>query len=443
MLTTSPRELGTPVLDANADARRAIAVGLGAIAVGALGFAVWAASAPLFGAIVAPGTVKVDLNRKTVQHQEGGIVKEVLVRDGQRVAAGEPLIVLGDVAVNATLDMLRVHLVSERARAARLEAEEAMRAKVVFPPDVLAERRDPRITEVLAKESGVFASRRAALDGQVALLRDQIKQVAEEVAALDQQIAAEQRALRLQREELAANEALVEKRYVPKTRILLLQRAVAEYESRYSEHRSEQAKSRQKITDLELRILALRHNYRQAAAAELKQTLGRVHELEQRVRPALDAVNRQAIAAPVAGEVVDLRFTAPGMVIGPREPILDIVPAEPRLVIEARIRPEDVAYVRQGSEVDIRFTSFKHRTTRLVEGRAFYVSADRLVDRATNQPYYATLIEADPGSLRAAGDLPIQAGMPAEVFVRTEARTLVEYLLDPMTAYFRRGLREP
>jgi HlyD family type I secretion membrane fusion protein len=378
-----------------------------------------------------------------VQHQEGGIVKEVLVRDGQRVTAGEPLIVLGDVAVNATLDMLRVHLVSERARAARLEAEEAMRARVVFPPEVLAERQDPRIAEVLAKEASLFASRRAALDGQVALLRDQIKQATEEVAALDQQINAEERALQLQREELAVNQALIEKGYVTKTRILLLQRAVAEYESRQSEHRSEQAKSRQKMTDLELRILAQRDSYRQAAATELKQTLGRVHELEQRVRPALDAVKRQAIVAPVAGEVVALRFTAPGMVIGPREPILDIVPAEPRLVIEARIRPEDVAYVRQGSDVDIRFTSFKYRTTRLVEGRAFYVSADRLVDHATNQPYYATLIEADPQSLKAAGGLPIQAGMPAEVFIRTDARTLLEYLLDPVTAYFRRGLREP
>jgi HlyD family type I secretion membrane fusion protein len=443
MLATSPNGLETPALDAKTDARRAIAMGLGAIAVGALGFAVWAASAPLFGAIVAPGTVKVDLNRRTVQHQEGGIVKEVLVRDGQRVAAGEPLIVLGDVAVSATLDMLRVHLVSERARAARLEVEEAMRPRVVFPPEVVAEAKDRRIAEVLAKESGLFASRRAALDGQVALLRDQIKQAAEEIAALDRQIEAEERALRLQREELAANEALVERGYVTKSRILVLQRAVAEYESRQSERRSEQAKSRQKMTDLELRILALRDNYRQAAATELKQTLGRVHELEQRLRPALDAVERQAIVAPVAGEVVALRFATPGMVIGPREPILDIVPAEPRLVIEARIRPEDVTHVRQGVEVDIRFTSFRYRTTRLVEGRAFYVSADRLVDQATNQPYYATLIEADPQSLEAAGDLPVQAGMPAEVFVRTDARSLLEYLLDPVTAYFRRGLREP
>jgi HlyD family type I secretion membrane fusion protein len=441
----APRSSVMPLQDSDPhdDARRAIRFGIGVIAVGVLASGVWAATAPLFGAVVAPGTVKVDLNRKTVQHQEGGLVKEVLVRDGQRVAAGEPLIILGDVAVDAGLDMLRVQLVSERARAARLEAERAMAPKLVYPTDVLMEASDPRIAEVLAKETSLYASRRAALDGQIALLRDQIKQAVEEVAALGDQVSAEADALRLQREELVANEALVQQGYVTKTRILALQRAVSEYEARHSEHRSEQAKSKQKITDLELRILAQRDTYTQNAANELKQSTSRIHELEQRVRPSQDAAKRQEIVAPVAGEVVELKFTARGMVIGPRDPILDIVPADPRLVIEARIRTEDVSYVKQGSEVDIRFTAFKYRTTPLVAGHVFYVSADRLVDRATNQPYYATLIEADPRSLRSAGDLPIQAGMPAEVFVRTEARTPLEYFLEPVTAYLRRGLREP
>lgn len=432
-----------PAPGPDGDIRRAVRLGLAGIVLGILGMVVWAVAAPLSGAIVALGTVKVDLNHKTVQHLEGGIVTEVLVRDGQHVTAGQPLVLLGDVAVSASVDALQVQLASERLKAARLEAEQTMRGTVAFPRDLPEQARDSRISDLRAREQALFASRQRALDDRMGLLRRQIGEAKDEVAALERQIEAESGALQLQREELASNEALVSQGYVTNTRILTLRRAVAEYESRQSEHRSELAKSRQKITDLELRVLALRNDHVEAAAGELKETLARIHELEQRIRPAIDAQTRQQIVAPVSGEVVNLKFTAPGTIVGPRDAILDIVPDDPRLVIEARIRPEDVSHVARGSAVDIRFTSFKYRTTPLVAGKVFYLSADRLVDRVTNQSYYSTLIEADPRSLAAAGNLPIQAGMPAEVFVRTEPRSLVDYLLEPVTGFLRRAMREP
>jgi len=444
MLATLRSALSQPgTFDPARDARRAVLFGVIIVSVFVIGAGVWAASASLAGAVVAHGEVTVDLNRKTVQHREGGIVKQVLIRDGDRVAVGQPLIVLEDIAVDATVDLLRYELNAEHARAARLEAERALANQISFPDSLGVDKDDPRVAALLERERAVYATRRASLDGQIALLRQQIHHAKEDAEGLRDQLTAEAKALRLQREELAAGEALSRQNYVSKMRVLAQERAVAEYEARLGEHRSELAKTKQRISELELRILAQQDQYAQRANEELKEAASRINELEQRLRPSLDAAKRQSIVAPVAGEVVDLRFTSPGTVIGPRDPILDLVPINPRLIVKARIRTEDVINVRHDAAVDIRFTSFRYRTTPLVRGKVFYVSADRLVDPATNAPYYEVLIEVDRDSLRDAGRLALQPGMPAEVFVATEARTPLRYMLEPVTAFARRAFREP
>ncbi|MBL8488132.1 MAG: HlyD family type I secretion periplasmic adaptor subunit [Rhodocyclaceae bacterium] len=406
----------------------------------------WLALAPLAGAVVAPGFVKVDMNRKTVQHQEGGIVKQILVRDGERVREGQTLLILDDVRSDAGLDLLRNQHDSERARHARLLAERALASRLEFPQD-LATRGEGRVREILQRERGLFEARKLTLDSQIALLHAQIRQSGNEAAAWAEQVRAEETAVRLQREELAANEGLVTQGFVQKTRILGLQRAVAEYEARLGEHRANLASARQKATDFELRILQLRNQFSQQAADDLKESTNRLAEVEERLRPSRDAVERQNVVAPVAGEVVDLKITSVGGVVGPREPIMDIVPRNGKLIVEARIRTEDVNYVHVGSEADIRLTAFKYRTTPLVTARVTYVSADRLVDKSLGpagaMPYYAVYLDVAPGSLRDAGNLEMQAGMPAEVFIRTVERPAMQYLLEPITSYLRRAAREP
>jgi HlyD family type I secretion membrane fusion protein len=403
------------------------------LAIGA--FVAWAYFAPLSGAVIAPGYVKVDLNRKVVQHQEGGIVRAVNVRDGDRVTQGQELVVLDDVRIDAQLDLLRTQLEAERAKVARLEAERTLAARPSFP-------RDLEKKEFVTREQALFRARREALDTQIAVLRKQIQESLEEASALAQQIGAEERALKLQKEELAANERLLEQGYVQKTRLLTLQRAVAEYEARHGERRAELSKARQRASELEFRILAMRNTYVQTATDEIKESTAKIFDLEDRIRPSRDASQRQKIAAPIAGEVVGLRVFNSGSVIGPREVLMEIVPQDKRLIIEARIRPEDINHVRPGSEADVRLTAYQSRTTPLVPGSVTYVSGDRLVEQHTGQPYYIVHIDV-PEKALATSSLRLQAGMPAEVFIRTDTRTALDYLLAPVTSYLRRAMREP
>jgi len=352
-------------MNPEADARWIIRAGLSIIAAGVLALGGWAALAPLSGAVIAPGFVKVDLNRKVVQHQEGGIVSAIRVRDGDRVKEGQELVLLDDVRIDAQLDQLRTQLDGERTKAARLEAERAYATKPKCPKDIADQ---PRMAEIIERESSLFRARRESVETQIAVLRSQIKESSQEAAALSEQIAAEERALKLQKAELEANEKLLEQGYVQKTRILTLQRAVAEYEARFGEHRAELSKSRQRASELELRILTMKNQYAQTASDELKDTTTRIFDLEERIRPSQDAATRQKIVAPIAGEVVGLKVFTPGSVIGPRDVLMEIVPEQKRLIVEARIRPEDINYVHPGSEADIRLTAFKQRTTPLVYG---------------------------------------------------------------------------
>ncbi len=389
------------------DLQRLVGAGLVILLAGIVGLGGWTALAPLTGAIVAPAFVKVDLNRKVVQHQEGGIVREIRARDGDRVKQGQPLIVIEDVKVDASLDLLSIQLIAERARAARLGAEAAYGQKVPFPADVLGREREPRVAEVLERERALFRSRREAVESQIASLRAQIRETAAEVEAVGAQIDAEERAIALQKEELKANEDLLKQNYVQKTRVLTLQRAVAEYEAKHGEHRAELSRARQKASELELRIVTAQNTYRQSAVDELKDTTARIFDVEERLRPSRDAAQRQQVLAPIDGEVVGQKVFTAGAVVGPRDVLMEIVPTDNTLIIEARIRPEDINHVRKGSEADIRLTAYKQRTTPLVQGVVSYVSGDRLVDPQNNSAYYVAHIAVAPGGL---GELKMQAG---------------------------------
>lgn len=428
---------------ADAELSRVARAGFGVLVLGLLLIGVWMVLAPLSGAVIAPGFVKLDMNRKVVQHQEGGIVKSILVRDGESVRQGQVLVVIDDVRLDATLDLLRTQHDGERAKAARLEAERAFLPGVAFPAELAARGTEPKVAELISRETALFRARREALDSQVAVLRKQIRQTEDEARALDKQIAAEERALASQKEELALNQQLAKQGFVQKTRLMGLERAVAEYEARLEEHRAELAKTRQRASELELRVLAQRNGYVQAATDELKEASTRLFDLEERLRPSKDASDRQRITSPIAGVVVGQRVFTPGAVVGPREVLMEIVPEDQNLIVEARIRPEDINHVRPGSAAEVRLTAYQQRTTPLVAGSVNYVSADRMTDTQTGAPYYVVQIDVPPDALEIAGNLRMQAGMPAEVYIRTDSRTAFDYLVAPVTAYLRRGMREP
>lgn len=429
-------------LEAVENPRPLVRAGLLAVAVLALLVGAWLALAPLGGAAIAPGVVKVDMNRKTVQHQEGGIVDRILVRDGTKVQAGQTLIVLADVRVDAGSELVQSQLDAELAKAARLSAEQAWTGDIAFPPELLTRSKERRVREFIERERALFRARRASYDNQVALIGSEIKETRAEVTARDLQLEADRKAIKLQREELAANEGLLDQGFVSKTRLIALRRSVAELEGHHGDSEAERARAVQKIADLQLRAESLRSNLMQDAASELRQASTQIFDLRERLRPAQDAESRLRIKAPIAGEVVGLRITSIGAVIGPREPILDIVPDAADLIVETRLRPEDISYVHEGARADVRLTAFRQRLTPTVRGEVTYVSADRMEDRDARLAYYVAHVRVTPQALQEAGRLHLQAGMPAEVFIRTSSRTTLEYLFDPISGFVQRSMRE-
>jgi HlyD family type I secretion membrane fusion protein len=403
----------------------------------------WLALAPLMSAVVASGFVKVDLDRRPVQHSEGGLVREVLVRDGQRVAQGAALVILGDMGVDADLNRLNYRVLAERAGQTRLEAEQAGSATLVFAPELVqAAMQDTRLAEQFDKEKALFAARRDGVGSQIRLLRQQQEKIHQEAASLGTQIVQAAESLRLQLAELETQRGMVREGFVSQSRVSQMEATVADYRVRVEEKRAELVRAEQRVVDSDLRIRTIQGEYHQQASDMLKTSGARLAEVMQDQRKASDNARRQVITAPVAGEVINLRFNSPGAVVAPREPVAEIVPLAPRLLVEARLRPDDINRVQAGMPADIRFTAYSHRTTKLVEGRVVYVSPDRLVDRARDEPYYQALIEADPASLAEAGAVKLLAGMPAEVFVRGERRTALQYLLEPVLDLTRRAARE-
>jgi len=299
-----------------------------------------------------------------------------------------------------------------------------------------------RLAEQVEKERGLFAAQRSALFGQTGLLREQRARVDQEIEALRAQIANSSESLRLQKSELESNRNLRKDGYVSAARVTQLEAATADYASRIEEHRSSLARAQQRVAEIDLKINVLEGQYRQAASDQLREGASHVSELEQELRKSVDASDRQLIVAPAGGEVIGLKYTTPGAVIAPRETIAEVVPLDARLVVEARVRTEDINRVHQGQQADIRFTAFNGRITKLVSGNVVYVAGDRLVDPVTNLPYYMPPIETDAASLKEAGDMKLQAGMPAEVYLRGEKRTALQYLLEPVTTAMRRAGRE-
>ena len=440
---TLPMLPGMRAHSSQAHAARLVRFGSWIIAGAVLPIGLWMGLAPLAMAVVAPAVVKVDLNRRPIQHLEGGTVRQVLVRDGQHVNAGDPVLILGDMRVEADSNRLDYRVQVERAGLARLEAEQAVAANLVFSADLVqAAKQDERIEHALVKETALFRAQRHSLDSGALLMRAQRERVERELEAVRAQIVQARRSLELQRGDLETNRGLVQQGFVSPSRISQLDATVTDYAARLEERRSELARAEQRLVEIDLKIQSARNDYVKSASDQLKASLQRLSEIEQERRKSDDAAKRQVVVAPAAGEIMDLKFTSPGAVVGPGEAIADIVPRDAQLVLEARVRPEDIANVHLGQRSRIKFTAFKYRNTVMVEGQVTYVAGDRLVERQSGQPYYTALIVADPKVLAALGDFKLQAGMPAEVYIEGSRQTALQYLVEPITTTLRRAGRQ-
>jgi epimerase transport system membrane fusion protein len=425
--------------------RRWALFGIVAVLVAATLVTIWAVWAPLHGAVLGHGMLKVEGSRQVVQHQEGGLVKGILVRNGSRVKKGDVLVALEDLRVDASVDILAQQLYSEMAKNVRLSAEREMRSELDFPQELLKQKHIPAIGEAVGKERNIFAQRRTSLQHQLSIIQEQIVEAEHEATATLQQIEADVKAVKLMAEELAANDDLLKKGFISNTRMLALRRSLNDYEAKLGEHRADNSRARQKKNDLRLRTETLRSEYRDTAARELKDSTDRLNEYRQRAVPLRDVSLRQNVTAPTDGVVVDLKLHTIGATVAPREPLMDIVPDNQRLIVEAKLPQEAISELHTGMPAEIRLTAFKQRVTPMVKGELTYLSADVLSEPGPGGAasyHYLCQITLDPASVKEAGIGQLQPGMPAEVYIQTRPRSAIQYLLDPVTDSLNKAFRE-
>ena len=440
-----------PKLAAPADAvslmhelRRPVRAGVLVVVLFFGGIGWWAASAPLAGAAIAPGVISPDGSRRVVQHLEGGIIREILVSDGSRVRAGDPLIVLEDVQARAGFDALEARFHTLAATQARLLAEQSAAASVSFPAWLIeATSNDPTALEAMVAQRALFDTRAKALEDRKDILRRRIEQLREEIAGLEAQIVADSRQIALIDEEIQDVEQLYRKGLERKSRLLALQRARTDIHGNRAERRARIARAQQAIGETELQIIAQDTAQLEAVNEEASQIQVELAEVEQRLAASRDVLQRTLISAPVDGTVVALRFRTPGGVVRPGEPVLEIVPDNEELLIDARLSPMDIDVVRAGLPARVVLPAFQQRHMPQIEGRVRQVSPDAIADAQTGQRFFAVRVEIDRDRLAAlAPALELTPGMPAEVYITTGEHTALDYLLGPLYDSLRRTWRE-
>jgi HlyD family type I secretion membrane fusion protein len=423
-------------------ARGPVVAGLAIFALAVGGFGSWAALAPLSSASIAPGIVVVEGSRKTVQHLEGGIVKEILVAEGSTVEAGQVLVRMDGTRPRALYDLLRSEYSAALAIEGRLLAERDDSDNITFSSEVLALTVDPEVMALIVGERRLFETRRARLNGQTDILRQRIVQFEEEIKGLEAQRISKTRQKALIEEELEAVQRLYEQGYEKKPRVLALRRAHARLHGERGEHIADISRVKQGIGEAELRIIDLQNGLQREVATELQDVRTRIAELKDRIRAQEDVLRRLDVRAPQAGVVMGLKVHTTDGVIMPGMPILDIVPSKEHLIIDAHVNPEDIDVVRAGLTAQVRLTAYKRRSTPTVDGRVTQVSADRFVDTNSGSAYYLARIELDPLSLAALDDVRLYPGMPAEVMIETGKRTALDYIISPIANGIQRAFRE-
>ena len=437
-LETDPR---TRLVQLNRSSRRLRWAGLITIAIMFGGFGTWAATAELDSAAIAQGVVVVQNSRKAVQHLEGGIVGAILVEEGELVTKGQPLLQLEDTRARAGQQMLQAQYRSAQALEARLTAERDGAESISFPPDLLELRDDPAVATILRSQEQIFAARRQALLGQLDILQSQIEQQNEEIEGLEAQRRAASSQLSLIREEVASAEELFIKGLERRSRLLALKRAAAELEGTQASHASRIASIRQAIAEAQLKMIDLRNQQTNEVLKELRDTQGEMADLSEQLSASSDVLSRTEVRAPQEGVVVGLQVHTVGGVIEPAKVLMEIVPQNEQLIVEARLRPEDIDDVHRGLKAELHFTGLNQRDTAPIDGTVTYVSADRLVDQS-GVPYYKANVEVSKEALRLAEGVQLFPGMPVDVIIVTGASTPLAYFLEPITSGLDRALRE-
>lgn len=405
-------------------------------------FGSWAALAPLNSAAVAPGEVSVASGNKTVQHLEGGIVADILVNEGDQVTQGDVVVRLEATQPQANLDLLTGRWFSTKVLEARLIAERDGNEKMAMESIDVSTRFQNRFETLSAAQLKVFEARKNTLKGQVSILRQRETELEEEIRGLDKQVIAEKEQIRLIALEVADVEQLIDKGLARKPRLLALQRTAAELEGSLGQNIARIASTKQKIGEARLQgqeLLTARYD---EVTSELNDIQSDLLELNQQIYASEDVLRRTVVSAPYSGRVVNLRIHTAGGVINPGEPLMDIVPWDDKLLVEARVSPNDIDIVHVGLPAQVFLTAYSRRTSTPLEGTVASISADRLIDDQSGEQYFLARVEVENLQGNLGDGLAVVPGMQAEVLIVTGERTFLDYLMQPILDSFNRALRE-
>lgn len=410
-------------------------------------FVGWGVIAPLAGGASAPGIVSPEGSRRIVQHLEGGIIREIMVRDGDLVKAGQPLVILADTQSLANVNMLGTQANALKATQARLMAEQTNAGSIAFPAD-LRTATDPGTVEIIKAQQNLFDTRLGAHVAKKDILQQRIKQLDDQIDGLKAQMASQVTQLGLIRDETATVQDLLNKGLERKTRLLSLQREAARLEGNRAESEADIARAKQQIGEAQMQIVSTDADRADDIAKQLDETRSNLAQIEDKLKAAQDVLKRTSVLSPIDGRVVNLRFKTTGGVVRPGEAILDVVPTDEDLLIDARVSPNDIDIVHQGLQAKIHLSAFAQRYMPQIEGTVVNVSADRLVDQqpqpgGDNKGYYLARVKVDHDYLnKVLPGIELMPGMPAEVLIVTGERTLWGYLTKPFDDLLRHALHE-
>ncbi|WP_051432344.1 HlyD family type I secretion periplasmic adaptor subunit [Rhodovibrio salinarum] len=431
------------------DAGKFVAIGAIVVAIAFGAFGTWAATAPLDSAAVAPGTVMVESNRKLVQHPDGGVVKRIAVKEGDMVRRDDVLLELDTTESRARFDAVRQNLMAALLRKARLQAERTGAEEMQLPDELQNPANAEHAREIeaaLAAERAQFAERRRSLDGKVAIHREKITQLKDRIAGVQAEKESAEQQMQIMRNELVGLRELHEKGYYPRTNILKMERQLAQLGGKSGSAEATIAEARTQIGEARLQIEQVRQQFSEQVSNDLTEVRNKIAELRQRFVMAAHKLSVSKVRAPQDGVVQNLNVHTVGGVIQPGKEIMEIIPTDDRLVLQVEVKPTDIDVVAEGQDAEVRLTAFSGRTTPSLIGRVTRLSADRIT-RAQGQgmpprSFYQARVEIPPQELDKLDDQKLQAGMPADVLIKTGEQTLLAYLARPITDAMSTGLIE-
>ncbi len=426
----------------NVDAQSHTRIGWWVVIAGIGGFVLWASFAPLDKGVPLSGTVTVATNKKAVQHLSGGTVETILVKEGDRVKAGDVLVRMNAVQAKANAEIARVQYYSARTAEARLSAERDGLKTIVFPSTLDSVKNDPKIASNVSLQQQLFSSRRSAIQSELAALDENIAGLVLQNKGLGESRDGKQQQLQFLKEQLDGMRDLAKEGYVARNRLLELERTYAQLATAISEDISNIGRGVRQISEFKLRRLQRQQEYQKEVRTQLSDIQKEADGLVNRLKGLDYDLDNALVRAPVDGTIVAMSVFTNGGVVGPGFRMMDIVPSDDALVVDGQLPVHLIDKVHPNLKVELMFTAFNQNLTPHIPGIVTQVSADRLVDEKSGQPYYTVKAKVAPEGMKQIASLQIRPGMPVEMFVKTGERTMMNYLLKPVLDHIKMAMTE-